>query len=250
MTAPVTIGLLGGMSWESTALYYSKLNQAFNRRLGGVHSAPVLIDSLEFHQIRQLQLAEDWDTAGRLLAEHARRLEDAGAGLIAMAVNTMHRVADAVENAVNVPFIDIRACAVSELERRGLKKPLLLGGSIVLQEDGFYVRYMRQMGIDVALPISEERSKLDQIIFEQFPRQIFSNEARDYCLSIIDRSKRSHDIDSVVLACTELPILFAPMLETVSDTNKATFLKNTIPLTVVDTVVSHVNELVTLSNRA
>jgi aspartate racemase len=235
------------MSWESTSLYYSKLNQLFNRKLGGVHSAPVLIDSLEFHTIRQLQITENWSAAGRLLGEHARRLQDAGAEIIAMAVNTMHRVADAVEAAVSVPFVDIRACAVSALNRQGLKRPLLLGGSVVLQEDGFYVRYLKKHGIEVILPTPDERIKLDQIIFEEFPRQIFSDRAREYCYSIINRSVTARGSDSVILACTELPILFSPNIDENNGPRKSSIPIGAIQVPIVDTVLSHVEALASIS---
>lgn len=247
MNTPLTIGLLGGMSWESTSLYYSKLNQLFNRKLGGVHSAPVLIDSLEFHTIRQLQITEDWSTAGRLLGEHARRLQDAGAEMIALAVNTMHRVADAVEAAVSVPFVDIRACAVSALNRQGLKRPLVLGGSVVLQEDGFYVQYLEKHGIEVILPTPDERIKLDQIIFEEFPRQIFSDRAREYCYSIVEKAVMARDCDSVILACTELPILFAPYINKNSPIKETSAPMGAIQVPIVDTVISHVEALASIS---
>lgn len=247
MNTPLTIGILGGMSWESTSLYYSKLNQLFNRKLGGVHSAPVLIDSLEFHTIRQLQITENWSGAGRLLGEHARRLQDAGAEMIAMAVNTMHRVADAVEAAVSVPFVDIRACAVSALNRQGLKRPLLLGGSVVLQEDSFYVRYLKKHGIEVILPTPDERIKLDQIIFEEFPRQIFSDRAREYCYSIINRSVTARGSDSVILACTELPILFSPYIDENNGPRKPSIPIGAIQMPIVDTVLSHVEALASIS---
>lgn len=247
MTKPLTIGLLGGMSWESTSLYYSKLNQLFNRKLGGVHSAPVLIDSLEFHTIRQLQITENWSEAGYLLGEHARRLQDAGAEIIALAVNTMHRVADAVEAAVSVPFVDIRACAVSALNQQGLKRPLVLGGSVVSQEDGFYVRYLKKYGIEVILPTHDERIRLDKIIFEEFPRQVFSEQAREYCYSIIDRSVTAQGSDSVILACTELPILLTPYTAENCTTTNATKPTGAIQVPIVDTVISHVEELVSRS---
>ena len=167
--------------------------------------------------------------------------------MIAMAVNTMHRVADAVEAAVSVPFVDIRACAVSALNRQGLKRPLLLGGSVVLQEDGFYVRYLKKHGIEVILPTPDERIKLDQIIFEEFPRQIFSDRAREYCYSIINRSVTARGSDSVILACTELPILFSPYIDENNGPRKPSIPIGAIQVPIVDTVLSHVEALASIS---
>ena len=247
MSAPLVIGLLGGMSWESTALYYARLNQAFSRHLGGVHSAPMLIDSFDFHQVRQLQLEQRWEQAGELLALHATRLQDAGAGMVALAVNTMHRVADAVRAAIDVPFVDIRECAVAHLEDRKLKRPLLLGGSSVLEHRGFYTEYLRERGIEPTLPSPPQQRQLDHIIFEEFPRQIFSTQALAFCRQLCEAAQAAGEADCVLLACTELPILMKPLLTAQASRQGLPALGAANPMPLIDTVECHVAALTALS---
>jgi aspartate racemase len=242
-----TIGILGGMSWESTALYYRLLNQRFNKRLGGVHSAPTLISSVDFNEIRQYQLSNQWDEAGAILSAHARSLEHAGAAAIAMAVNTMHRVASTVTEKLSIPFIDIRDTTLTHLVRKKYSNPLLLGTSFVTDPAGFYVQYFRSRAMTVHLPTPEESLALDRIIFEEFPVGVFSNESAQYCKALIQRHQADAGIDSVVLACTELPILFRHIanVDANNDLESVTLSRTSLPL--VDTVVAHVDALVNAS---
>lgn len=133
-----TLGLIGGMSWESTALYYSGLNRGVAEKIGGLHSAPLLLDSVDFQQIVDYQLSDQWAQAGRELSDLAKRLEDAGADAIALAVNTMHKVADPIRDAVSIPFLDIRDALSDAVKSTGAKKAVLLGTNYVAREDYYY----------------------------------------------------------------------------------------------------------------
>lgn len=200
-----TIGMLGGMSWESTAEYYRLANQAVREHLGGTHSARIVLDSVDFAQIEAMQEAGDWDAAGRLLAERARALEAAGADLLVLCTNTMHLVADAIEAAVDIPLlhlVDITAGAVS---RASLTRVGLLATAFTM-EQGFYVERMREHGIDVIVPDAEDRALVHRVIYEELVVGVVSDTSRREYQQVIQRLV-DRGAQGIILGCTEIELL-------------------------------------------
>ncbi|WP_319803212.1 aspartate/glutamate racemase family protein [Brachybacterium subflavum] len=200
-----TIGMLGGMSWESTAEYYRLANQAVREHLGGTHSARIVLDSVDFAQIEAMQEAGDWDAAGRLLAERARALEAAGADLLVLCTNTMHLVADAIEAAVDIPLlhlVDITAGAVS---RASLSRVGLLATAFTM-EQGFYVERMREHGIDVIVPDAEDRALVHRVIYEELVVGVVSETSRREYQQVIQRLV-DRGAQGIILGCTEIELL-------------------------------------------
>src|SRR5687768_7944782 len=152
-----TLGLLGGMSWESTLPYYRLMNEAVRERLGGLHSARLLLYSVDFAEVELLQREGRWDEAGQLLAAVARRLEQGGAELLVLATNTMHRVAGAIQAAVAIPLLHIAEPTAELMRRQGLSRVGLLGTRFTMEQD-FYVNKIQQAGFEVLLPDAEERA--------------------------------------------------------------------------------------------
>jgi aspartate racemase len=203
-----TIGLLGGMSWESTSLYYRLLNQGAASRLGGLHSAPIVLHSVDFAPIAAMQTAGQWEEAGDALASSARSLVAGGAGLVALATNTMHKVAAQIEDAIDVPFVhlvDATACAVraAELSRVGL-----LATSFTM-EDGFYQRRMGEHGVDVVIPCADDRAEVHRVIYEELCLGVVSPQSRQRYLDIAGRLAQEGS-EGLVLGCTEIELLLQP----------------------------------------
>jgi aspartate racemase len=161
-----TIGLIGGMSWESTLHYYQRINELVAARLGGLHSAKLLLWSVEFAEIAALQHADDWDTAGRILADAARRLENAGAEGLLICANTMHRVAPAVEAAVNVPVLHLADITARALLADGHRSAALLGTRFTMAQP-FYRERLERHGLSISVPTPQEQDALHQIIFDE-----------------------------------------------------------------------------------
>jgi aspartate racemase len=204
-----TIGLIGGMSWVSTAIYYRLINEGVRERLGGYHSAQLALWSVDFAEIERMQVAGDWDGAGEGLADAARRLERAGAGVILIAANTMHKVAPAVEAAVSIPFIHIADATVAEIKRRGGKHPLLLATAYTMEQEFYVGRLRERHGIDVRVPKAADRATVHRIIFEELVRDIVKPNSKASYIDIIDRERRS-GADSIILGCTEIGMLLSP----------------------------------------
>ena len=204
-----TIGLLGGMSWESTALYYRQLNEAMRDRLGGLHSARVLMHSFNFEDVVQLQRAGRWDLAADLLANAAAGLAQAGADCVLICTNTMHLVADEVAARAGVPLINIIDETGHALAAAGRSRPLLLATRYTM-EHGFYRdRMQAACGIDVLVPDAADRQAVHEIIFDELCQGIVRNEARARMMAVIDRGIAA-GADSVILGCTEICLLLDP----------------------------------------
>ena len=202
-----TIGLLGGMSWESSAEYYRLANELVRQRLGGLHSARLILSSLDFADIERLQACGRWDQAGDLLADAARGLEAAGAGLVVLCTNTMHKVADHVEAAIAVPLLHIADTTAAAITAAELTTVGLLGTAFTMEQD-FYRDRLASRGLRVITPTAAKRAEVHRIIYEEL------------CLGIItDRSRRTYrDIiaelveagaQGVILGCTEIELLVA-----------------------------------------
>lgn len=203
-----TIGLLGGMSWESTLDWYRAANRLTRERLGGYHSAPILLDSLDFSEVEALQAIGDWEAAGALLATHAARLEAAGAELVALCTNTMHLVAPAIEAALTVPFVhlgDVTAAAARDL---GATRVGLLGTAFTMEQP-FYRDRLADGGIDTIVPAADDRALVHRIIYDELVQGVVRDESRDVYRDVMRRLVAA-GAEAVVLGCTEIELLVGP----------------------------------------
>jgi aspartate racemase len=203
-----TIGLIGGMSWESSLEYYRIMNEAVKERLGGLHSARILMNSVDFAPLRELMLTDDWDEVGVRLAEAARTLERGGAELVVIGANTMHKAAPEVEAALGVPLLHI-ADATAEAARAGGFSRLALLGTALTMEDGFYVDRLKGHGFEVLVPEAEDRAIVDRVIFDEMCRGEFLDSSRVEFVRIID-GLAARGAEAVVLGCTEIGLLVRP----------------------------------------
>jgi aspartate racemase len=203
-----TIGLIGGMSWESTAVYYRRLNEEVRRRRGGLHSAEIAMRSLDFTRVVELQKADRWDEAGALLGEAGAALAQAGASCVLICTNTMHLVAEPVAAMSGVPLIDIIDETARALHADGRKKPLLLATRYTM-EHGFYTSRMQKLGLDVVTPDAADRQTVHDVIFDELCQGQIQDCSRKAYLDIIERA-RDKGVDSVILGCTEISLLIDP----------------------------------------
>jgi aspartate racemase len=199
-----TIGLIGGMSWESTAHYYRVLNEETARRLGGLHSAPILLHSVDFAPIEELQRAGDWDRAGDILADIARGLEAQGAGLVGLATNTMHIVADRITAGLGVPFIHIADPTADALLTDGFTRVGLLGTRFTM-EMPFYKEKLVSRGLEVLVP-EVDVTNLNGIIYEELCRGIVRDASRQVYVRAIELLA-ARGAEAVILGCTEIAML-------------------------------------------
>ena len=201
-----TIGLLGGMSWESTVLYYQLLNEGVRERLGGLHSAKILMHSVDFAEIEQFQVNGQWQQAGEQLAAAASGLEQAGAEMILLCNNLMHKVAPLIEAKIEVPFLHIADASGHAIKAQGLKKVGLMGTRYTMEEDFYRQRLLDKYGLDVVIPDQADRDYLHQVIFSELCLGKFTSESRENYLAIIDKL-RQQGAQGVILGCTEIPLL-------------------------------------------
>jgi aspartate racemase len=199
-----TIGLIGGMSWESTAHYYQALNRLTAKRLGGLHSAPILMHSVDFAPVEEMQRAGRWDDIGTILRESARRLEAAGAELIGLTTNTMHLVVDQIIAGMGVPFVHIADPTIDALLTDGISRVALLGTRFTM-EKAFYRDRLTARGLDVLVP-DVEITNLNGIIYEELCLGIVRDESRDLYVRAIERLA-SRGAEAVILGCTEIAML-------------------------------------------
>ncbi|NQD95959.1 aspartate/glutamate racemase family protein [Pseudomonas sp. CrR25] len=200
------LGVLGGMSWESTASYYRLLNQGVRQRLGGLHSAPLLVHSVDFAGIAALQKQGDWDEAGRQLAAAAQGLERAGATALLLATNTMHKVAPAIAAAVDIPLLHIGDAVGLALQERGIGRAALLGTRFTLQEDFYRQRLAERFAIQVLLPNGQQVVEIDRVIFAELCQGVFSEDARTFYLDCLEQL-REQGAEAAILGCTEIGLL-------------------------------------------
>jgi aspartate racemase len=203
------IGLIGGMSWESTAVYYRLINQGIRARLGGLHSADILLHSLDFAPIAAMQASGDWAAAADILAEGARNLEAAGAECIVLCTNTMHKVAAAIEAASNVPFLHIADITAADIKRIGARRPLLLATAFSMEQDFYRERVERAAGCTVVIPQADDRARVHGIIYDELCRGVVSDQSRQTFLGIIDAAAGA-GADAIILGCTEIGLLLKP----------------------------------------
>ena len=203
-----TIGLLGGMSWESTELYYRLINEETKRLRGGLHSAPIAMVSVDFQEIERLQRADDWETAAEILSDGARRVESAGADFLLICTNTMHRVADEVAAAIDIPLLHLADATANEIRAAGIRTVGLLGTRFTMEED-FYTGRLEKHGLRVLLPPEADRDTLHRVIYEELCLGAVNATSRDDFLRIIAELERS-GAEAVIEGCTEIGLLVKP----------------------------------------
>lgn len=200
-----TIGLIGGMSWESTVEYYRIINETVNGKLGGHHSGKLILYSVDFDEIVKLMKKDDWKEISERIKEVAQRLEKAGADFILICTNTIHKVAEEVEKSINIPLIHIVDVTAEEIKKKGLKTVGLLGTKTTM-EDNFYKIKLKEHGIEVIIPEKNERELVDRIIFDELCRGIINPSSKDALMKIIDKLQ-SKGAEGIILGCTELPLI-------------------------------------------
>ncbi|BCD85128.1 aspartate/glutamate racemase [Pseudomonas solani] len=200
------LGVLGGMSWESTLSYYRLLNEGVRDARGGLHSAPLLLHSVDFAGIAALQKSGGWDEAGRQLAAAAQGLERAGAGALLLATNTMHKVAPAIEAAVDIPLLHIGDGVGTALKAQGCERAALLGTRFTMQEDFYRQRLGERFGIRVQVPDAAAMVEIDRVIFQELCLGRFLPEARDFYLAQLQQLK-DEGAQAAILGCTEIGLL-------------------------------------------
>ena len=200
-----TIGLIGGMSWESTVPYYRIINEEVKNRLGGLHSAKIILYSVEFDEIERCQSNGDWEKSGDILGKAAQGLEAAGADFLLICTNTMHKVAPQVASMVHIPIVHIAAATADELEKHGIQKVGLLGTKYTMIED-FYKQILIDRGIDVVIPEAADIDVVNDVIFHELCVGELREESRAVFRGIIDDLKHK-GAQGVILGCTEIGML-------------------------------------------
>ncbi|MDJ0959347.1 MAG: aspartate/glutamate racemase family protein [Acidimicrobiia bacterium] len=201
-----TIGLLGGMSWESSAEYYRIINETARDRLGGTHSAKSVMVSVDFHEVEELQAAGDWDGATTLMVEAARRVEAGGADLLVICTNTMHRMADEVGAAIGIPLIHIADATADAVRSAGIGRVGLLGTRYTMEQDFYRGRLESRHGLDVIVPDEPDRSTVHDVIYDELVQGIITVSSRDAYGRVIDRLTAA-GANGVILGCTEIELL-------------------------------------------
>ncbi|MDS7934846.1 aspartate/glutamate racemase family protein [Acinetobacter sp. V91_7] len=225
-----TIGLLGGMSWESTALYYQQINKMVHGKLGKLHSAKVIINSVDFEEIAALQAKGLWQEAGAYLAEQALNLEKAGADCILVCTNTMHKIAPQIEDAITVPFIHIADATAKEIVSQHIGKVALLGTAFTMEQD-FYKARLQDHGIDVIIPTEADRKIVHRIIYEELCLGVINSDSKQKYIAIVE-ALIAEGAEGIILGCTEICMLIGE-------------LKFSVPL--FDTTTIHAKEAVSFT---
>ncbi|MCE8039835.1 aspartate/glutamate racemase family protein [Halomonas sp. MCCC 1A11062] len=201
-----TIGLLGGMSWESTVSYYRALNEGVKAALGGFHSAKLCLYSVDFAEIERLQHAGDWDATAEILSRAARSVEAAGADFLLIGTNTMHKVAPQVAEAVSIPLLHIADATAQRLADDGIRRVGLLGTRFTMEQDFYKGRIAEGFGIEVLVPDSAQRDLVHEVIYHELCLGQVKETSRQRYLEIIE-SLREQGAEAVILGCTEIALL-------------------------------------------
>ena len=201
-----TIGLLGGMSWESTVGYYRAINEGVKNSLGGLHSAKIVLYSVDFDSIEKLQREGDWEGTAKILSEAALNIQAAGAEFLLICTNTMHKVAKQIESAIDIPLLHIADATAEVLIRNGLKKVGLLGTSFTMEHEFYKGRLIQKFGLDVLVPSEEDRKIVHKIIYQELCLGKIVGESRSEYLRIIN-NLANEGAEAVILGCTEIGML-------------------------------------------
>ena len=201
-----TIGMIGGMSWESSKIYYQHLNEMVREKLGGSHSAKTILSSVDFAEIERHSFSGDWEEVGKIMALHAQKLTAAGSDLVLLCTNTIHLVSDAITSATNIPFLHIAQATGAAIQEEGLKKVALLGTKFTMEKE-FYTKILEDdFGLEILIPDASDRETLQAIIYGELVKGVFTEESKARCLEIIEKL-RLQGAEGAILGCTELPIL-------------------------------------------
>jgi aspartate racemase len=200
------IGLLGGMSWESTAVYYRLVNELVASRLGGLHSADLVLRSVDFFDVERLQSSGAWDEAGELLGREAAALEAAGSEVLVLCTNTMHRVAPAVEAAVSIPFVHIADATADAVRAAGLSRVGLLATGYTMEQDFYVGRLRERHGLDVLVPGEADRREVHRVIYEELCLGVVRDESRAEYRRVMERLA-GRGAEAILLGCTEIDLL-------------------------------------------
>ncbi|WP_010629878.1 aspartate/glutamate racemase family protein [Halomonas sp. KM-1] len=201
-----TIGLLGGMSWESTVSYYRALNEGVKAALGGFHSAKLCLYSVDFAEIERLQHADDWDATAEILSRAARSVEAAGADFLLIGTNTMHKVAPEIEASITIPLLHIADATAQRLAADGIRRVGLLGTRFTMEQDFYKGRIAEGFGIEVLVPDAAQRDLVHEVIYHELCLGQVKENSRQRYLEIIE-SLREQGAEAVILGCTEIALL-------------------------------------------
>ena len=201
-----TIGLIGGMSWESSLEYYRVLNETTNTRLGGLHSAKCILYSVDFAEIETLQHEDRWQEAAQLMIEAGQSLERAGADFVVLCTNTMHKLADEIQANIHIPLLHITDATAQKIKAAGLRKIGLLGTRFTMEQDFYKGRLIDIFGLDVITPNSPERETIHRVIFEELCLGIVRQDSREEFIRIMDRLVQA-GVEGIILGCTEIELL-------------------------------------------
>lgn len=217
-----TMGLIGGMSWESSALYYRLINEKVKQQLGGLHSAKCILFSVDFQEIEHYQANGQWQNAGQILGEAALSLQKAGADFIVICTNTMHKVIDMIEARITIPILHIADATALQIQQAGIQSIALLGTKYTMEQD-FYKKRIEQFGIDVIVPNEEERTVVNRIIYEELCLGRIEAASKERYLQVIDNLMKA-GAQGIILGCTEIGLLIK---------------QDDVPIPVFDTTVIH-----------
>lgn len=204
-----TIGLIGGMSWESTAIYYQLLNRMARERLGGLHSAKLLLWSFDFAEIEKFQAAGDWKAAADAMVQAGQSIEKGGADCIVICTNTMHKLAGDVMDATSIPLIHIADATAVEIKQKGSKKPLLLATRYTMEQDFYKGHLSSAHGIEAVIPDDAGRTVVHDVIYEELCQGVIKPESKAKYLDVVKRARETDGIDSIIFGCTEVGLLIA-----------------------------------------
>jgi len=220
-----TLGLIGGTTWESTILYYKRLNELVQEKFGGVYSAPMILYSVEFNHVLALMKQNQWDTLKTELIKIAKDLEQAGAKSLLICTNTIHKIADDIQKNIKIPIINIIDVIAAEVQKRNIKTIGILGTKLTM-EDPFYTnRFKEKYNITSVVPKTADRERLDDIIFGDLARGVIEENAKSFCKRLIDEFEQQ-GAECVILGCTELPLLIS---------------QQDVKLLVIDSLELHIN---------
>ncbi len=201
-----TLGLIGGMSWESTVPYYRAINQTVKEQLGGLHSAKLILYSVDFAEVEHLQATGQWDAAGAVLADVAQRLERAGADGLVLCTNTMHKVADAISNAVNIPLLHIADPTAQAIQQAGFTKVGLLGTRFTMEQDFYRTRLEKDHGLTVLVPPPPDRDLVHRVIYQELCLGEVNPVSRQAYLRVV-KDLGAQGAQAIILGCTEIALL-------------------------------------------
>ena len=204
-----TLGLIGGMSWESTTHYYQLLNRMARDRLGPMHSAALILWSVDFAPMAEMQARGDWPAATAVIVDAARRLEGAGAEALLICANTMHRMAGQVQAAISIPVIHVADALAMEIHAAGVRRPLLLATRYTMEQD-FYRDRLALRGVEALIPAEPDRLELHRIIYDELVQGVLDPGSKAAMLGMIEQARSQRDVDGVILGCTEFGLLIKP----------------------------------------